>query len=147
MNDFYSSFIQFHVTYSKIFVFIAIMLTSRSLYGWVARKDYQKWDKYLGYLFLFFLYTDLIQGVILYFFLKRPDEAWSTIEAMKYSSIRFWAIKHFSVMLFVVILSQIGHVFTTRKIESSQKFKYAFFYYGAATIITIVSVGAYLIGR
>lgn len=147
MNDFYSPFIQFHVSYSKVFVLIAIVLTIRSLYGWIWNVKFLKWDNYLGVLFLFFLYTDLIQGIILYFFLKRPDEAWSTIEAMKYSSIRFWAIKHFSVMLFVVVLSQIGRTFTTRKIESRKKFKYAFFYYGAATTITIVSVGAYLLTR
>lgn len=147
MNEAYTTFIHFHVTYSKVFVFIAIVLTFRSLYGWIWNKDFTKWDNYLGILFLFFLYTDLIQGIILYFFLKRPDEAWSTIEAMKYSSIRFWAIKHFSVMLFVVILSQIGRIFTTRKIDSRKKFKYAFFYYGVATFITVGSVGAYLLSR
>lgn len=147
MNDVYSSFIHFHVTYSKIFVFIALILTFRSLYGWIRNIEYTKWDNYLGILFLFFLYTDLIQGIILYFFLKRPDEAWNTVEAMKYSSIRFWAIKHFSVMLFVVILSQIGRIFTTRRIKSRSKFKYAFFYYGIATIITIASVSFYLLTR
>jgi hypothetical protein len=147
MTETYTSFINFHVVFSITFSMIAISLTFRSLYGWIRNVDFTKWDNYLGITYLFFLYADLIQGIILYFFLKRPDEAWSTIQAMEYSSIRFWAIKHFSIMLFVVILSQIGRIFTTRRIDSRKKFKYAFFYYGAATFITLTSVGMYLLTR
>ncbi|RLD78269.1 MAG: hypothetical protein DRJ10_10635, partial [Bacteroidetes bacterium] len=91
-------------------------------------------------------YLGLVLGIILYFFIE-PDEnigQLSMEQAQEAMSSRFWAIEHFSVMLFALMLAQIGKVFTIKAINSANKFKYALFYYGLATAITFISTGFYL---
>ena len=139
--------VRFHVIFSSSFLLIALGITIWSLYGWLKKKEYTKGSHIFGLIFLGFLYADLLMGVVLYFFLRKPDEILTAAQAIKYSSLRFWAVQHFSFMVFVVVLSQIGKIFISRTSESDRKFKYAFFYYGAATLITIISVAIFLLRK
>jgi len=67
------------------------------------------------------------------------------IEALiKKQNMQFWAIEHFSVMIFTLMIAQIGKFFTSKAITSKDKFKYALFYYGAATSIIYISMSFYL---
>jgi hypothetical protein len=97
-------------------------------------------------LFLVLLYLGLILGVILYFMLDPESKPGmlSLQEAQENATQRFWAIEHFTIMLFALILSQIGRIFTIKNITDRQKFKYAIFYFGIATLFTFISTGIYL---
>jgi hypothetical protein len=139
--------VRFHVIFSSSFLLIAIGITLWSLYGWLRKKEYTKGSHLFGLIFLGFLYADLIMGFVLYFFLRKPDEIVTALQAQKYSQLKFWAVQHFSFMIFVVILSQIGKIFIAKASESNRKFKYAFFYYGAATLVSIISVVIYLLKK
>ncbi|MCF6366351.1 MAG: hypothetical protein L3J35_09125 [Bacteroidales bacterium] len=147
MEEIYPYFIKFHVVFSIIFLLVAVGISGHSLFGWLYKKQYGSFEKKLRYTFLIFLYFDLILGIILYFFLQKPNEIITAEQAMKYSSLRFWAIQHFSNMVFVVILSQIGSIFIKKTAKPNKKFKYSFLYFGVATLIILVSVGLFALRK
>jgi len=147
MHQIYPHFIKFHVVFSIVFLLIAIGITIQSLLGWIKNRDYGRVENYIRKTFLIFLYLDLALGIILYFFLQKPDEIITAAEAMKLSNLRFWAIQHFSNMLFVVILCIIGNMFIKRTALFNKKFKYSFIYFGISTLIIIVSVGLFALRK
>jgi len=147
IHQIYPYFIKFHVAFSIIFLLLAVGITAHSLVGWIAHRNYGKFENNFRKTFLIFLYLDLVLGIILYFFLKKPYEIITAEQAMQYFSIRFWAIQHFSNMIFVVILSVIGNIFIRRTEKVDKKFKYSFLYFGISTLIIIVSVGLFALRK
>ncbi|NOZ36434.1 MAG: hypothetical protein GXO80_14195 [Chlorobi bacterium] len=147
MQEIYPYFIKFHVIFSIVFLIIAVGISFHSLYGWLTKKEYAIFEKKFRQVFLTFLYIDLLLGIILYFFLQKPYDIVTADEAMKNSTLRFWAIQHFSNMVFVVILSQIGSIFIRKTANSNKKFKYSLLYFGAATVIILVSVGLFALRK
>ncbi len=147
MHEIYPYFIKFHIAFSVLFLLLAITITLCSFYGWVKSSNYTPFSNKLRKVFLSALYIDLILGIILYFFLQKPDDFINAQQAMKFSSLRFWAIQHFSNMLFVVVISQIGSIFITNTNNSIKKYKYSFIYFGVSTFIIIVSVGLFALRK
>ncbi|NPA68314.1 MAG: hypothetical protein GXO50_06855 [Chlorobi bacterium] len=147
MSDIYPYFIKFHVVFSIVFLLIAVIISVTSLVSSIKGKEYSGFDNALRQVFLTFLYIDLVLGIILYFFLRKPDEIMTAKEAVKYSSLRFWAVQHFSNMIFVVIFSQIGSMFIKKTSDSAKRFKYSFIYFGISTLIILVSVGLFALRK
>ena len=138
--------ISIHVWSSILFSFIAVVLLLSLLKGLLAKSEFAKTHIYLENSFIGLLYLGLVLGIILYFFIEADENMGQLTvrQAQETMNSRFWAIEHFSVMLFALMLAQIGKVFTLKAINSKNKFKYALFYYGSATAITFISTGFYL---
>lgn len=135
-----------HVWTSILFSFIAIFFIAYLIKGIVSKQEFKNIHIYLENSFIALLYLGLVLGIILYFFIE-PDKntgQLNMMQAREAMNSRFWAIEHFSVMLFALMLAQIGKVFTLKAIGSKNKIKYALFYYGSATAITFTSTGFYL---
>lgn len=147
MQSIYPYFIKFHIVFSTLFLLLAVLITVHSFMGWIQKKEYSVFANKLRKTFLAFLYVDLVLGIILYFFLQKPEDFIAAEQAMRFISLRFWAIQHFSNMLFVVVISQIGSVFIVNTINSVRKYKYAFIYFGLSTLITIISVGLFALRK
>lgn len=144
----YKILVTLHIITSSIFLVIAITLTIRSIVRRSKNLDYQKTDKYLRTAFMVLLYLTLVHGIIMYFFVDPSSKSAYDIEhAIKRSSLRFWVIEHFYVMTFALILSQIGGVFIRKTTIDKARFGYTAFYYGIATLITIMSMTFYFIYR
>ncbi len=141
----YKIFINIHVAASILFSIVAIILFLYLLRSLFKNIEYGKIHIILENSFIFLLYFGLVLGIILYFFIH-PEQSTtiSVEEAQKAMNSRFWSIEHFSVMLFALMLAQIGKIFTVRAGNSKVKLKYALFYYGSATLITFISTGFYL---
>lgn len=142
----YKTIIGIHVWTSIVFIIVAVILCLRIFTGLKNRRDYTKAENRLEIIFLALLYLGLILGVILYFMLdpESKPQMVSLQEAQDNAVQRFWAIEHFTIMLFALILSQIGRLFTIKKIPDIQKFRYAMFYYGMATLFTFISTGMFI---
>ena len=147
MQQFYPAFFTFHIIFSIIFFSVAIFISIYSFRGWKKRLKYGRFENVLRKTFLTLLIIDLFLGIILYFFLKKPYDTITAQEAMRYSALRFWAIQHFSNMVFVVIVSLISNVFINRTLSPEKKHKYAFLYFGISTFIILVSVGVFAFGK
>ena len=135
-----------HVYSSAIFAVVAFILCLWAIAGLIFKIEYKRSNIWLEYSFIALLYLGFILGVVLYFFVdpnidltKLPIE-----ELIKKQNSQFWAIEHFSVMLFALLISQIGRYFASKAITDKDKFKYVLFYYGSATSIISISMGFYL---
>jgi hypothetical protein len=140
MSQIYPYFIQFHIIFSIVFIISIVLITIHSIVGWAGKREYGITANRLRKIYLYFLYFDLVLGIILYFFLQKPSLLMNTEDAMTHSSLRFWAIQHFSNIVFVVFLCTTGNMLIRRTSSSSKKFKYSVFYFGISTAIIIVSV-------
>jgi hypothetical protein len=126
---------------------LAIFITIRSVLGYYQSRVYSSSDKLMANIFLALLYLTLINGAIMYFFINPSLKAPATdiSQAIKRASLRFWVVEHFYVMTFALILSQIGRIFIRKTTNDKNRFAYASFYYGIATLITVISMTFYFI--
>lgn len=146
----YNLILNIHIWTSLLFVVISIVLTFRVTKGYFQKKEhYSKTCIYLENSFIILLYLGLILGFLLYFFMEPANKyvVKSVADVNRILSLRFWSVEHFSVMLFALILAQIGKIFTSKSINHLLKFKYAMIYYGSATLATLISLGFYLAYR
>jgi len=141
----YEVFLNIHILNSILFSLTAVILCIYLGKSLIAKEEFNKTHIFLENSFIILLYFGLILGIILYFFIRPDKNAVLTVEqAQNAMNLRFWSIEHFSVMLFALMLAQIGKIFTVRAILSKDKLKYALFYYGVATVITFISTVFYL---
>ncbi len=144
----YKVFINIHIWASILFSLTAIVLCLYYIKSIITETEFSKFHLFLENTFIGLLYFGLILGIILYFFIRPDENVQVTIEQARATmSSRFWSIEHFSVMLFALMLAQIGKIFTVRSTLSKDKLKYALFYYGSATVVTFISTGFYLYYR
>jgi hypothetical protein len=147
MQEIYPHFIKFHIIFSVIFLITIVYITVYYIHGLIKKKEYGGREALLRKIYLILLYSDLIIGIILYFFLQKPAEIMTTEEAMNHSILRFWAIQHFSNVIFVVILCITGNLLIKKVPLSEKKFKYSVFYFGISTIIIIISVALFVLRK
>jgi hypothetical protein len=140
--------INIHRVGSSIFVILAIVLFIRSISGWKNKMPYTNFDKNISAVLLAILYIQLIAGVILYFALaSQRGGATNMDEATRAMSVRFWAIEHFIVMMFTLLLSQLGWIFIRNSKLDLNKHKNTLFYFGTSILVIIISTGIRLISR
>lgn len=146
--EFYDLIINIHGIISTVFTITAITILVRSIRGWGLKKVYTKLDKSISVLFLCFLYIQLVLGLLLYFVLgNQQSGAKSMEEAITQTSIRYWALEHFIIMIFALFLSQIGWVFIRKSKLDLNKHKNTLFYFGISILLIFISTGIGLIWR
>ncbi len=135
-----------HVWSNILFTINAMILIFYTIRGYSSGKSYTRKMVYLENAYIGLLYFGLFLGIILYFFFHQSYyvEGVSMQELKKQQNSQFWAIEHFSVMVFALMIAQIGKIFTIKAISDKYKYKYALFYYGIATLIIFVSMSIYL---
>jgi len=144
----YHIIINIHVFLSTVCLIISIVLIYSLLQGLRKQAKYNRYFLHMENAFILLLYSGLILGIILYFFLDSDKlKLINYIQAEKNMNLRFWAVEHFSFMLIALFFAQIGKIFTIKPIGDTFKFKYALFYYGVATFTSYLSTGLYLINK
>lgn len=144
----YQFLVVLHIITSTVFIAVAVAVTLRSVFGLTRNGTYSHTDRMMAYVFVGLLYLTLVNGIIMYFFIDPSLKTGMDIQhAMKRASLRFWVVEHFYVMTFALILSQIGGIFIRKTSSDKNRFAYASFYYGIATLITMISMTFYFIYR
>lgn len=135
-----------HIWSNVIFSLVAIFLLFNALRSFLYSRPFTKSNVYLENAYIGLLYFALFLGIILYFFFHTPDiEINISIEDLqKKQNSQFWAIEHFAVMVFSLLIAQIGKIFTSKSISDRDKYKYTLFYFGLATLIIFTSMAIYL---
>lgn len=142
----YKIILHIHIWSSVLFMLVSLVFSVLLFVGVVRKRDYSSQYIWLENSFIVLLYLGLFLGIALYFMM--PANKYiihSAAEVNHILSLRFWSIEHFSVMLFAVLLAQIGKIFTVKSHNADSKFKYALFYYGFATVLTLTSMTFYLV--
>jgi len=132
-----------HTVISITFAVIAIWLVIRSVRGIRYKIPYIALDKYLAYGFIITLYLQLIFGLILF---ANPGTSVSEntgVEgALKLASKRFWPIEHIVLMLFALLIANLGLIFSNNTKTDKDKHMKILIYYMITLIMIAVSLGA-----
>jgi len=131
-----------HTMISGTLSIIAVWLVIRSLRGIFRNLPYIALDKYLSYGFIIALYLQLIFGLILF---ANPGDVQGSAgvqDAMKLASKRFWPIEHIVLMLFALLIANLGLIFSSQSRIDKDKHKKVLVYYMIALIMIAVSLGA-----
>lgn len=142
----YKILIYTHIIVSSLSIVLSTIVSYISVKGWLFRKKYKSINRSFEFLFIVFLYLNSILGLVLYFFLSPQSKAkmMNFSEAQKNADLKYWIIEHFCIMLFALLISHIGHIFTGKRIPDNYKYKYASFYYGIATLLGYFITIAYI---
>ena len=137
----YDVVIKLHYIVSAIFLILALVTTVWAIIGWIKDIPCPRSFLRLSWVFIHFLYIQLLTGITLYFFLKpEADAAIMTMdEALLHNSQRFWGIEHVSLMLFALILSQVGRLIIKQISSDRKKYRAATFYYGISLLVVMSS--------
>ena len=133
-----------HTIISITFLIIAVWLLIRSVRGLRKNIDYTGLDKFLAYGFIINLYLQLIFGLILF---ANPgsmmENDYSGMQgAAKMASNRFWPIEHIVLMLFALLIANLGLIFSNQSLLSKEKHKKIQIYYVIALIMIAISLSA-----
>jgi heme A synthase len=137
----YDIVIKVHYIVSSIFFALALIVTIWAIIGWAKNLKAGRAFNRLSFFFIHFLYIQLITGIALYFFLE-PDTKLAGVtmeQAAKQNELRFWAIEHVSLMLFALLLSQVGRLLIKQLNSDRKKFRTASLYFGVSFIVVLTS--------
>jgi hypothetical protein len=133
-----------HTIISLTFSVIAIWLMFRSILGVIKGNSYFRLDKLLSYGFIITLYLQLIFGLIL-FANPTPVEGknYAGVEgALELASKRFWPIEHIVLMLFALLIANLGLIFSSQSPLDKEKHKMVLIYYVIALVMIAISLSA-----
>ena len=140
-----SSFMKsLHTLTSGAFAIFAVWLVIRSVRGILKGAAYVALDKYLSYGFIITLYLQLIFGLILFANPGDIQEGGKVgVEgALKLAAKRFWPVEHIVLMLFALLIANLGLIFSNQSSLDKDKHKKVLIYYMIALIMIAVSLGA-----
>jgi hypothetical protein len=133
-----------HTIISGTFAIIAVWLVIRSIRGIRNGNAYLSIDKYLSYGFIITLYLQLIFGLILF---SNPGAVSGTENAgvegaLKLATKRFWPVEHIVLMLFALLIANLGLILSSQSTLDKEKHKKVLIYYMIALILIAVSLSA-----
>lgn len=121
-----------------LLIFLVIVII-RSFYGWFQNQHFSRGDDRSTLILLALFHTQLLLGLILYFFLSPVTQAafhdFGT--AMKDSYLRYWAVEHVFIMLFSIIIAQIGRIRIKKAHGDKAKFRNGAIYFTLALVLII----------
>jgi magnesium-transporting ATPase (P-type) len=109
--------------------------------GLIKKKEAAKWDVELPLWTTILLYVQLALGTILFVFYM-VDYTNGEIDLLKRSELRsrFWAVEHFILMVFTLVVSHIGWIFARNSKTPQLIFKKNVLYFGVACAMIMVSM-------
>lgn len=131
-----------HIFNSIAFLVIAIWLFIRSVRGIFKNKTYILLDKFLSYGFIICLYLQLIFGLILFTNLE-SNMGFSYLSAdnsMKIVSKRLWPVEHIVLMLFALLIANLGLIISINTKSDKSKYKNTLIYYSISLILISFSL-------
>lgn len=130
-----------HILSSIIPTILTLIILFRSVKGWLLKTAIKGFDKKLPLYVLLFLYLQLALGILLYFIhindyslIENADQAVIAINT------RFWALEHFLMMFFALVLSHIGYIYSRHLKTNITFYKKNLLFYGMIFILIMSSL-------
>jgi hypothetical protein len=132
-----------HILISITFLICAIWLFIRSFRGFFKGKPYYRIDKLLSFGFIITLYLQLIFGIILFSNLgSNTGYNYLSIDnTVKIVSKRLWPIEHIVLMLFALLIANLGLIISINTLSDKRKHWNIIIYYSISLLLIIFSLG------
>lgn len=138
----YTLLLTVHSYLRWVVLLLALLVLVRALLGVMQRRPWTPDDDKAVKLFGISLDTQLLVGLIIYFFLSPfTMSAWSDIGgAMRDATTRFIVIEHQFGMLLAVAFTHIGRARIRKAMEGAKKHRTALIFIGLALLVMLVSI-------
>lgn len=130
-------------SYNRWLVMLMILaVLFRSYSGWLGKKPFEKPDNLFSVILLALTHTQLLLGLLLYFFLSpTTQKAFEDFgAAMKDGNLRFYAVEHIFIMLIAVVLIQLGRTFSKKAVADVDKHKKLAIFTTIALVLIIAGI-------
>ena len=135
----YTFLIFIHSWLRWVVLLLGLVVIIRSYIGWFGNKNYLKSDNTLSIVLVALFHTQLILGLLLYFFfspiIKSAFQDFGL--AMKDSQLRYWAVEHIFIMILSIGIAQFGRIRIKRVHTAVGKHRNAAIYFTMAFILII----------
>ena len=123
-------------------VLVGAFAVVRYAAGYFGKRPFESLDNKLGVAFMSLMDTQLLIGLVLYFFLSPSVHVAmaNMAVAMKDPVLRFWAVEHLTGMLVAWVLVHIGRAVSKRALTDNGKFAKGLIWYGLSFFIMMASI-------
>jgi hypothetical protein len=112
----------------------------RAYKGVSAKTPFEAKDNKAGLWFVMSCHTQLLIGLILYFYLGQQGIFSNMAEGMKNPEARYWGVEHFLGMLIAIILVQVGRTLSKKGANDLQKHKRSLIWYSIGLLIILLNI-------
>ncbi len=135
----YTFLIFLHSWLRWILLILGLIVIIRSYIAWFGDKSYLKSDNTMSVILVAIFHLQLILGLLLYFvYSPIVRSAFQDFGmAMKDSQLRYWAVEHIFIMLFSIVIAQIGRIRIKKAHSAVNKHRNAAIYFTLAFILIL----------
>lgn len=126
-----------------VVLILGILAIVRGFRGWLGKRAWEKGDRMAGVFFSAGLDTQLLLGLILYFFVSPITQgALSDLGAAMRAGgdLRFFAVEHITVMVIAAVLAHIGSASVKKAADDTSKHKRAAIWYAITMLVILVAI-------
>lgn len=137
-STFMNTVFHMHSGLRWLILLLIVLVTLKSILGWLSGGNYSKFDKIIGSITIGLLDVQLLLGLVLYFFYSAftKELTFNVINAEG----RFWAVDHLLLMLFAVLAAHIGKMIATKSPDASVKFRFQAIFFSISLILMIFGI-------
>ena len=125
-----------------IALILAIVAAVSALIGWLGKREWSERDRKFGTYLTIALDTQLLLGLILYFFLSPLTK--TALQdfgaAMGVADLRFFGLEHALYMVAAVVFAHLGNALSKKAIDTQAKFMRAAIFYGLALVLILLGM-------
>jgi uncharacterized membrane protein YphA (DoxX/SURF4 family) len=138
----YEFILAIHNILRWIALVLLILTTLFAFIGWLGKREWAERDRKFGFFTTIALDTQLLLGLILYFFLSPLTK--TALQdfgaAMGVADLRFFGLEHAVYMILAVILAHVGSVLAKKAPNSKAKFMRTAIFFGLALLLVLAGI-------
>jgi len=139
----YATVLAIHNILRWIVLIVGIIAVVRAWRGWLGKREWGKNDRMMGMFFSSGIDTQLLLGLLLYFFLSPITKgalsdfgsAWSVG-----GDLRFFAIEHVSLMVLAAVFAHVGSAMAKKTPDAASKHKQAAIWFSLTMLAILVAI-------
>jgi uncharacterized membrane protein YphA (DoxX/SURF4 family) len=138
----YEIILAIHNIVRWIALILLIVTTVIAFIGWLGKREWTERDRKFGVFTTIALDTQLLLGLILYFFLSPLTKIalQDFGAAMGVADLRFFGLEHTLYMVLAVILAHVGSALSKKAPDSRGKFMRLAIFFGLALLLVLVGI-------
>jgi hypothetical protein len=139
---FYELFLTLHNLGRWLVLVFAVLALVRALRGWFGRRAWQALDDRAGLLYTIMLDTQVLLGIILFFFFSSDSTAMfrNFGAAMSNPTQRFFGMEHWLMMVVAMVVAHVGRSQSRKAADALSKHKRAALWFGASLLLVLIAV-------
>ena len=125
-----------------VVLILAVYAIYKNYEGFTTSRKWLTADKKVNTFFMSSLHLQLLIGFVLYFgFSPSVQSFMADVKgSMKIAELRFFGMEHMVGTLIGIIVAQVGSIKAKKQVSDAGKFRTAFFWFLAATIIILLMI-------